>query len=142
MLKEFIALGYEAWRVPSSGALGHNPKVNVPDRVRKYLVGDVCVNTGKEDVPLEVKYRSQSPLRKAEDNVLGMGFRANTSTCIETTDLFVYFSTEDWLTSNRSILSFHRSTVLTNEMRSWYVHTRTLFLRLKGLKHWIIMELK
>ena len=62
LVKEFTEAGYEAWLVPLSGALGENNLVDVPDRVRQYLIGDICVNIPNNsvryiDVPIEVKFR-------------------------------------------------------------------------------------
>lgn len=142
LLKELLSLGYEAWKVPLSGALGHNPNVKVPERIKKYLVGDICVSKDGNDEPLEVKFRSSSPFTKANDNVFGMGSTFNKDDCVETQDTIIYYSVSSWLKADRTKLSTYRNTVLTNEMRSWYVDTKTLFLRLKGFKHWIIMELK
>ncbi len=58
LVKAFKDRGLEAWRVPLSGALGESESVTLPDRVKAYLIGDVCVCINQIDHPIEVKFRS------------------------------------------------------------------------------------
>lgn len=50
----------EAWRVPLSGAIGESEMCELPDRVRRYLIGDVAVSINSQDTPIEVKFRSNA----------------------------------------------------------------------------------
>lgn len=60
LVKAFKEHGLESWRVPLSGALGESDLSTLPDRVKKYLVGDVAVSISGQDVPIEVKFRSDA----------------------------------------------------------------------------------
>lgn len=144
LIKDFKAAGCEAWRVPASGALGHNPNVKVPDRVRKYLIGDVCVNIGALDVPVEVKFRTSY---KAYSTLVKVQTSQSKSTkqriyyrdCIyyPSISAFIRSKEDDTKTTSTTVAQ----SILTKEVRSWLVHTNILFIKFKECKDWIILEL-
>lgn len=60
LVKAFKDRDLEAWRVPLSGALGESDTSTLPDRVKAYLTGDVCVCINQTDIPVEVKFRTDA----------------------------------------------------------------------------------
>lgn len=139
LLKELHALGLEAWKVPSSGALGHNPKVKVPDRVRKYLVGDLCVNLYGRDTAVEVKYREVSPFTVSVSASI-KAHVASKSCSTGFSDATIFYSIDAWLHSIKPTVNYNVP-CLNATITPWLANTKVLFIRSKAFKDWIILEL-
>jgi hypothetical protein len=124
-------------------SLGHNPKVKVPDRVRKYLLGDICVNIPTYgDTHLEVKYRSSTKsyariVKLASDNSQVTSIRYFKDAILyDDINTFILHGTQY---DPRKIKAATTS-ILTKEIAGWMVHSSILFLRLKGYNKWIIIQ--
>ena len=136
-------------------SLGQNPLVKVPDRVKKYLIGDICVsiqlsNGQYIELPIEVKFRSDSVRFKKYTSLDQLSSQnttsaANTSSVFDCQDCRIFYSIAGFIsykTGGSLTTVTCNNTQLTKELRDWAQHTNLLFLRLKGIKHWIIVEVK
>lgn len=139
LVKDFTDLGYESWRVPLSGAIGENNLTKLPDRVRKLLIGDVCVNIDNTDIPIEVKFRSSTT---GFSTVLSLHKLHSTTDVIQTSDALLFTSPDAF---TRYKLGNVVSRVITTDillnatLTNWLDKCEVLAIRYKHYKHWMIV---
>jgi len=131
--------GLTAWRVPMSGALGHNPRVKLPAFLKNALKGDVCARIGPDTyLPFEVKYRAGADgFRSLYNDMERNGYHAQSyPDCWVFTETDLQTMTRRDLTEHRLLGQLadrphitHTRTGLNTTLGDWFVDAEVLALK-------------
>lgn len=133
LIKQLEPYVDEVWRVPLSGAIGENLSAKVPERVRRYLIGDICFSKYNQDYPVEVKFRKDAS-----------GFKTFIGLPVgvyEYQDAIVFIGTHSFfdLAADSIII---KENILNKTLTDWLDKVNILALKSKLSKHWIFVRRK
>lgn len=120
-----------------SGAIGENELCELPDRVRKYLIGDITIPLKGIDMSIEVKYRANAT-----------GFASLYKLIASKTDEYLIFSDAIVIRGTDNFVKYYdglltdeavEDSILNTTLTKWLDHCSILAVKSKRHKDWFFI---